>query len=60
MDSIGVKIHNYDINPKIGDTVTKNGALAEYETPWSIGGKSMSVRAGTAYTDYFGTKLFMN
>jgi hypothetical protein len=60
VDSIGVKIDNYNINPKIGDTVTKNGALAEYETPWSIGGKPMSVRAGGAYTEYFGTKLFMN
>jgi hypothetical protein len=60
VDSIGVKIDNYDINPKISDTVTKNGALAEYETPWSIGGKPMSVRAGAAYTEYFGTKLFMN
>jgi hypothetical protein len=60
IQTLGVKVANHNIDPKVTDSVFKNGIMAEYTTPYHLWGEPFSVRSGYAITDYRGTQLYLN
>lgn len=57
VESVRVAVAGYDIDPRVSNTLAKNGLEAEYTTGWSWFGEPLSVRGSVAYTHAWGSKL---
>jgi hypothetical protein len=58
--SLGLNAGGYHVDPGIHNVVTKNGLMIELPLDYRLLTRRMSIQTSYAYTQYFGTQLFVS